>query len=159
MSVGPRPPPPPLLMGTFLGYLGQLDCHRMTAIYSLFLFLHYIQLPVSLWALEAGHIMGHSLADLELAGKGVLFVFYHSLIYCFVDLKQKRKILWCSLQRPAGRYLPSWLSKSCCQQVLANVSAYKARHPSVYYTQQLVFATLKEPIACMEGWKCNHYSL
>ena len=31
--------PPPLLMGTFLGYLGQLDCHEMTAIYSLFLFL------------------------------------------------------------------------------------------------------------------------
>ena len=31
--------PPPLLMGTFLGYLGQLDCHKMTAIYSLFLFL------------------------------------------------------------------------------------------------------------------------
>ena len=39
VSVGPGPPPPPLLMGTFLGYLGQLDCHRMTAIYSLFLFL------------------------------------------------------------------------------------------------------------------------
>ena len=47
------PPPPPLLMGTFLGYLGQLDCQGMTAIYSLFLFL---QLPVSL-SPPAGHII------------------------------------------------------------------------------------------------------
>ena len=57
------PPPPPLLMGTFLGYLGQLDCQGMTAIYSLFLFL---QLPVSL-SPPAGHI----LADLGLYGKGL----------------------------------------------------------------------------------------
>ena len=58
---------------------------------------------------------------------------------------EENDVLWYFRQRP-GADLPSRMSKSSCQQVLANVSAYMARHPSVYYTQQLqnVFAMLKE---------------
>ena len=77
VSVGPGPPPPPLLMGTFLGYLGQLDCQRMTAIYSLFLFL---QLPVSLSA-PAGHIISPTLGWLKKAFLFNLSLFRGAFLY------------------------------------------------------------------------------